>query len=343
MSQSRHQLEQSLHLLVASVRDYAIFLLDPRGHIATWNAGARRIKQYRDEEIIGRHFSVFYTPEERAAGVPAHALGRAAAEERYEAEGWRVRKDGSHFWANVVITAVHDEQGRLIGFGKVTRDLTERKQAEEAHSRLLAEQAARAAVEAALREREEFLSVAAHELRTPITSLKGFTELSVRQLDRPGPLNLARLRNALTIVNQQADKLTHLVDHLLEISRLQVGKLVLERAPTDLVALARGAVEAAQMRTNQHILTIQAPPSLMARVDAVRLEQVVSNLLDNAVKFSPHGGAIEVEVAPHGAHAARLAVRDHGLGIPPSERGHLFERFHQGPMREYRSGLGLGL
>jgi PAS domain S-box-containing protein len=335
--------EESLRLLVESVRDYAIFLLDSQGYILTWNRGARAIKLYQDEEIIGRHFSVFYTKEDQAAGRPAQVLRMAAAEGRFEAEGWRVRKDGSLFWADVVITAVHDEQGRLIGFGKVTRDLTERKLAEEAQVQLQAEQAARAAAEATAREREEFLSVAAHELRTPITSLKGFTELSLRQLDRQGPLDLPRLRNALQVAHRQADKVAHLIDQLLEISRLRRGKLVLDRAPADLVELVQETVNAAQVHTRQHTLTVQAPPDLIASVDAVRLEQVLTNLLDNAIKFSPHGGAIEVEVARPEEQTARISVRDHGLGIPVEERPHIFEQFHQGHALDHRSGLGLGL
>jgi PAS domain S-box-containing protein len=119
-------------LLVDSVRDYAIFALDPQGHVLTWNLGAERIKGYAPEEIIGRHFSAFYPPDDIAAGKPAHGLAAAARDGRYETEGWRLRKDGSRFWADVVITALRDEHGVLVGYAKVTRDLTERRAAQEA-------------------------------------------------------------------------------------------------------------------------------------------------------------------------------------------------------------------
>src|SRR5215217_3626500 len=130
-------------LLVEGVQDYAIFLLDPSGHVQSWNAGAQRIKGYRPDEVIGRHFSIFYPPEEARRGKPAYGLRTALEEGRWEDEGWRVRKDGSRFWANVVITALFDAEGRLHGFAKVTRDLTERRQAEEQRVRLLQEQADR--------------------------------------------------------------------------------------------------------------------------------------------------------------------------------------------------------
>src|SRR5438477_2596647 len=123
--------EERFRLLVESVRDYAIFMLDPDGRVASWNRGAERLKGYSAEEIIGRHFSAFYPPEEVTSGRPARELAAASANGRFEDEGWRVRKDGSRFWANVVISPLCDESGRLIGFGKVTRDMTERKRAEE--------------------------------------------------------------------------------------------------------------------------------------------------------------------------------------------------------------------
>src|SRR5205814_2151188 len=143
-----------------SVRDYAIFLLDPSGHIVTWNPGAERIKGYKPEEILGRHFSAFYPPEDRAAGKPERGLRTAAAEGRFEDEGWRLRKDGSRFWANVIITALRDPAGNLRGFGKVTRDLTERRRAEEQALQLAREQAARHEAEAGVQARDRFLSIA---------------------------------------------------------------------------------------------------------------------------------------------------------------------------------------
>src|SRR5262249_51200567 len=163
--------EEIYQHLVESVRDYAIFLLDPQGVIQTWNTGAERIKGYRAEEVIGRHFSHFYTPEDRQTGKPQQSLHAAREVGRFEAEGWRVRRDGSRFWANVVVTALRDPHGGLRGFAKVTRDLTERVRAEEQARRLAAAQAARTEAEAASRRKDEFLSMLAHELRNPLTPL----------------------------------------------------------------------------------------------------------------------------------------------------------------------------
>src|SRR5690348_14471927 len=129
---SNASIDQRLQLLVAAIRDYAIYLLDPGGHVASWNAGAERFKGYSASEIMGRHYSEFFTPEDRAAGLPEHGLRTALAEGKFESEGWRVRKDGTRFWANVVVDAIYDEKGTLVGYAKITRDVTDRKRAEDA-------------------------------------------------------------------------------------------------------------------------------------------------------------------------------------------------------------------
>ena len=169
-------------LLVQEVKDYAIFLLDPKGRILTWNAGAQRLKGYKPDEIIGKHFSIFYGKEDKANRKPQRELETATIEGRVEDEGWRIRKDGTRFWANVVITALHDEKGKLRGFAKVTRDMSERRKAEEA----LREQAAllemrfqerTAELEQANRMKDEFITTLSHELRTPITAITGWIQM----------------------------------------------------------------------------------------------------------------------------------------------------------------------
>jgi PAS domain S-box-containing protein len=217
--------EKRFRLLVESVRDYAIFMLDPEGRIVSWNLGAERIKGYRADEIVGEHFSRFYPPEDVAAGKPARGLEVAEREGRVEDEGWRVRKDGSRFWANVVITALRDAGGRLVGFAKVTRDLTERKRAEEDRLRLAREQAARAEAEAAVRARDEFLSIAAHELKTPLTPLQLQVQLLVHSL-RKGELTTLppeRLGAMLESAERQSKRFASLIEKLLDLSRIAAG------------------------------------------------------------------------------------------------------------------------
>jgi PAS domain S-box-containing protein len=178
------QSEERFRLLIEAVQDYAIFMLDTTGHIVSWNSGAQRIKGYAPDEIIGRHFSTFYPEEDVRNGKPEWELRIATSEGRYEEEGWRVRKDGSRFWANVLITAIFDEHGQIRGFAKVTRDMTERKLADEQREQLreqeyqlLHERDVRTQMEEAVHMRDTFLSLLGHELRTPLTTLLGNAQL----------------------------------------------------------------------------------------------------------------------------------------------------------------------
>src|SRR3954447_13803921 len=230
--------EEHFRLLVESVRDYAIFMLDPEGRVVTWNAGARRIKGYEAGEIIGRHFSAFYPPEDLAADKPGEELRRASAGGRFEDEGWRLRKDGSRFWANVVITALRGQDGQLRVFSKVTRDLTERKKAEEQARQLAAERAALAEAEAAARRRDAFLAMLGHELRNPLATLAP----ALQMLRQAGADESAR-RDAVDRAERQVRNLGRLVDDLLEASRVAHGKVSLRPERVDLARLARAVAE----------------------------------------------------------------------------------------------------
>jgi signal transduction histidine kinase len=206
---------------------------------------------------------------------------------------------------------------------------------------LAAEAVARAAAEDALRVRDEFLSIAAHELKTTITSRSGQAQLLLRRLRRDGSLEPERLAPALETIRGQADRLARLIGHLLDISRLEAGKLALERHPTDLMGLVEQVVAGARAWSERHPITVAAPPYLEALVDPLRLEQVLTYLLDNAVKFSPDGGPVEVVLGRMGSDTVELAVGDRGLGIPAEKRGQLFERFYQVHANGHRGGLGL--
>jgi PAS domain S-box-containing protein len=345
------QSEERFRLLVEGVRDYAIFMLDSTGHIVSWNNGAQLIKGYAAHEIIGRHFSIFYPSEDIRDRKPERELQIATTEGRYEEEGWRIRKDGSRLWANVLITALFDAHGQLQGFGKVTRDMTERKLAEEQRDQLrerelqlMHEREARAQIEATERMRDSFLTVLAHELRTPLTSLLGNAELLLRRGQREGDLSERGQRNLKVIVNQAA-RLNDMISLQLDISRLHTGQLRIERAPIDVGAVARQVVEEFLPTLTAHTLTYSGSDTpLLIEGDELRLIQVLQNLVQNAIKYSPAGGTVEVKVERHDK-AIRVAVSDTGVGIPQTELSHLFQRFYRASNVDERqiSGLGIGL
>jgi PAS domain S-box-containing protein len=345
------QSEERFRLLVSQVRDYAIFMLDAEGHIATWNLGAQLIKGYRADEIIGQHFSIFYPPEDVAARKPERKLEIAAAEGVHEDEGWRVRKDGTYFWASVVITALHDNQGVLRGFSKVTRDLTERKRAEDVQRQLQAqevqiarEQAARAQAEANVRVRDAFLSATAHELRTPVTSMFGYAELLQRRFSR-GDFSPERAQKPIHAIITQAQRLDRLTTMLLDITRLEHGKVLLDRQPIDLRWNIEQVVQELRLLTEYHSITLDLPADpVIVEADELRMEQVLYNLVQNAVKYSPEGGTITVRAWSE-AQQAVITVTDMGVGISAEDLPHVFDRFYRATniSEAHISGLGLGL
>ena len=343
--------DERFRMLVGGVRDYAIFMLDPEGFIVSWNLGAQLLKGYAVSEIIGKHFSIFYPPEDLAAGKPAHELEVATHEGRYEEEGWRLRKDGTRFWANVLITALFDAEGSLRGFGKVTRDLTERRRAEEMREQLRVrnrqlelEQEARTQVEATLRSRDEFLIAVAHELRTPVTALLGYGQMLSRHFAN-GNSKLERDQRIMQAIVSQGERINRLTNTMINIYRLNEGELTLSLAPIDLrVELARVASQL-DLLTDQHPLTTDLPATpVIIKGDEQALEQVLYNLVQNAIKYSPSGGMITLRLGTADRHAL-IDVADEGLGIPDDERGRVYERFYRARNinGEHISGLGLGL
>jgi len=313
--------------LVAAVEDYAILMLSPEGRVASWNSGAQRIKQYAADEILGRHFSVFYPPEEVIAGVCDRLLERATREGRVETEGWRVRKDGTRFWAMATLTAIHGEDGELLGFGEVTRDLTTRKQADEERLRLVQAQEA-------IRMRDEFLVIAAHELKTPLTALG----LQLQKLQR-----LGAPQDSVGVALRSARRLGALVDTLLDVSRIAAGTLNIEVQECDLAELTRDVRERWREEASRAgcEVSIDAPAPVRGRWDPLRIDQVIENLLGNAIKYAP-GKPVRISVAPRGDRA-ELTVTDEGPGVPAGAEVRIFHRFERAAdMRNY-GGLGLGL
>jgi PAS domain S-box-containing protein len=322
--------EERLRMLIDSIRDYAIFMLDPDGKVATWNAGSEALKGYRPHEILGKHFTIFRTEEDITSGRCDHELHLASATGRYEEEGWRLRKDRSRFWANVVITAIRDERKNLIGFAKVTRDLTERRRAED-------ERAARLAAEHANRAKDQFLAVLGHELRNPLAPI--VTALHLMR-DAPFPKERA-------IIERQVKHMTRLVDDLLDVSRVAAGKVQLQKHPVDLRAIVRNAVELASplLEGRRHHVEVDlSEDSLRVDADESRLAQVFANLLTNAAKFTDPGGRIAVTARREGAEVV-VEVADDGVGIHPDQLTSIFDMFVQAEQGIERptGGLGIGL
>ena len=325
------QSEARLRLMIESVRDYAIYMLDPDGRVASWNTGAQALKGYTAAEIVGEHFSRFFTPEDVAGGKPVRELEIAAEQGRFEDEAWRVRKDGARFWANVVISAVRDASGRLLGFAKVTRDLTERRRTEEERVRL-------AQAQEAVRLRDEFLSIASHELKTPLTAL----QLQLQGiLDRSAGLD-ERVATKIAKAVRAGTRLGDLIESLLDVSRIATGAIKLEHETFDLVEATREVVDrlretAARARCE---VTVAADRPVVGRSDRLRFEQLVTNLLSNAFKYAA-GGPVVVWVARPDGHAV-IEVRDSGPGLEESDLQRVFDRFERGSPTSY-GGLGLGL
>ena len=327
--------------MVEAVRDYAIFLLDPGGYIATWNVGAERLKGYSADEIIGQHFSVFFPPEAIAIGHPQQELELATRDGRFEEEGWRIRKDGTAFWASVVITAVRDETGELIGFAKVTRDLTERRNAE---MRALADARRVAQAESANIAKSEFLTAMSHELRTPLNAIGGYTELL--SLGLGGPITDEQT-DYLERIRRSQQHLMRIISDLLNFSRIEAGQLSYDISQFSLHDVISAVVPLidTQARAKNVIVTVeQQDENCVAMGDRPKVDQILFNLLSNAVKFTSAGGNVRVRCKAE-AKSARIAVTDTGVGIPQDKLESIFEPFVQlgRSLSSAHEGTGLGL
>jgi PAS domain S-box-containing protein len=334
------QSEERFRLLVHTVRDYAIFLLDTTGHIATWNVGAQRIKGYTAEEITGQHFSIFYPPEEKRSGKPIRELEIAVRTGTYQEEGWRVRKDGSRFWASVVITALRNDDGSLAGFAKVTRDLTERREAQE---RALVDARRVTEAETANRVKSEFLAAMSHELRTPLNAIAGYAELMLMGVSGP---TTPEQRVQLERIGRSQQHLLGIINDLLNFSRLEAGRVAFDLGPVALKDVTDGVVPmiVPQANTKHLQLTTVCGCTRQAHADQSKVEQILLNLLSNAVKFTDSGGSIDVMCGSN-AHHVWLTVRDTGIGIPTSALDRIFSPFMQvgRGLASPKEGAGLGL
>lgn len=334
------QTEERFRLLVEGVQVYAIFILDPDGHVASWNSGAERILGYPEVEILGQPFSRFFTPEDVQSGEPERELNQALTSGRAEDERWQVRKDGTRFWASGVVTLLQD--GSMRGFSKVMRDVTERKQAESEREQLLErEQAARAQAEAANRMKDEFLATLSHELRTPLNAILGWARLL-----RTRKFNEDTTAGALETIERNAKSQAQLIEDLLDVSRITQGNLRLNLCACELIPVIEAAITAVRPTADAQGVQLNSrlDPTEPVMGDPSRLQQVVWNLLSNAIKFTPRGGRVEVKLKQLGSQV-QIVVSDTGKGITADFLPYVFERFRQFDSTSTRphGGLGLGL
>jgi PAS domain S-box-containing protein len=325
-------------LLVEGVLDYAIFFMNPDGTIASWNQGAERLKGYKAEEIIGRHFSTFYSENDRKNGLPGEVLRTAAEEGHFAGEGWRYRQDGSRFWASIVVTPLRDEAGTLYGYSKVTRDMTERKHLLDELQRHAHE------LELRVREREEtnaeleaFAYSVSHDLRAPLRAINGFASALLEdyssQMDE----------GALDYVNEitaAVARMNSLVQDLLDYGRISRVDMAVE--PVNLAEAVNSAAH--QLGPDRPNLTIEVPGDLEVNGVQTVLIQVALNLLSNALKFSASGASPQVRVFTERSNGfVRLSVRDNGIGIAPEHQERIWNVFERLHSREEYPGSGIGL
>ncbi len=331
--------EERFRLLVESVKDYAIFILDPTGHVATWNPGAERIKGYRPSEILGKHFSTFYPADAVATGKCDEELVIATREGRFEEEGWRLRKDGALFWANVTITALHDPGGELVGFAKVTQDLTARREGEENQRALAAERAALLEKSRTQEFQERFLAILGHDLRNPLASIDMGAGMLREQLNDPTALRI------LDRMQSSSVRMTRMIEQILDLTRSRLaGGLEMYPAAADLKLTLIRVVDELRVAYPDRSVELDTP-SLLGMWDQDRLEQVFSNLIGNAILHGDSAFPVAVRAIERPG-AVVVNVHNAGPAIPAELQAALFNPFRRGERDSRTSktaGLGLGL
>ena len=322
------QSEERFRLLIEGVKDYAIYMLDPEGVITSWNAGAQRIKGYSREEILGKHVSRFYSAEDLRLGRPWEEIATARRTGRCEAEGWRLKKGGERFWARTVLSSLYDADGHLRGFAKVTQDLSDRRHIQD--------------LEKAAQHVNEFIAMLAHELRNPLAPIRNAVHI-MGQVPAGDPAQ----QTMRETIDRQSAQLARIVEDMIDIARITRGSLAIDNAQLDMADVVRQAIETATpaIEAGKHSLELDLPSVPMpVWGDAHRLAQVLSNVLNNAARYTPAGGSIAVRGRIEEGHAL-VKVRDTGRGIEPEMIERIFDMFVQGkaPLQRIGGGLGIGL
>jgi PAS domain S-box-containing protein len=320
------QTEERFRLLVDGVSDYAIYMLDPDGIVSSWNSGAERIKGYTSEEIIGKHFSRFFATQDIEAGKPWEELATARRTGRAEDEGWRVRKNGERFWARVVVTALRDSAGHMRGFAKVTQDLTERRYLQD--------------LEQTSKNVSAFISMLTHELRNPLAPIRTAIQVIPHMYKTESGLD-----DMLQMIDRQSAHLARILDDMMDVSRAAQGKITIQKKPVDMTEVVQRALETAtpSIEANNHRVALDlTAKALHVEGDFCRLTQLITNLLNNAARYTPHGGSITVTARDEEGKAV-VRVADSGRGIEPEDIERIFAMFVQGRSSENNAGGGLGV
>ena len=332
---SPQEIDERFDLLATDAKEYAVFLLGPEGNVLCWNPGAERIFGYQSDEIIGHHFSRFFSSEDIFSGQPDHELKIALEESRADSSCWQVRKDGTRFWCQAIVTPLLNEDKQTRSFARVTHDLTESDalQAQRKRADGLAE---------ANRSKEQFMALLSHELRSPLSPIVNALNI-LRQMKTNDPI----IEQAANIIDRQVGVMVRLVDDLLDISRITKGKLRLSKEQVELRVIGNHAAESVRplMNARKHEFSVSLPTKpIWVAADPARMEQVVVNLLNNAAKYTDAGGLIQMTLSQEDTEAV-IRVRDNGVGIAAEMLPHIFELFAQvdGSLGRSYGGLGIGL
>jgi PAS domain S-box-containing protein len=325
-----------LRLVAEQSEEHAILLIDTEGLIRSWNPGAERIFGVPDSEIIGKHVSILFTPEEVEKGVPTHEMAVARAYGAAEDDRWMARHDGSRFWATGTMLALRDDNGKVIGFGKILRNRTDLKEQIETLRNQVE------ALDESGRRKDVFLATLSHELRNPLSPLS-----DAFQLLRMTSANNPELEFPLKVIERQVNTLRRLVNDLMDLTRIGAGKIELQKEVIEINVVIQRAVQTVGplVRERRHRLDVLVPSgSIKVEADPTRLEQVFVNLINNAAKYTPEGGRIWVKVTTEG-HECVVRVEDNGIGIPNELLPRIFDLFTQveSSRKHSQGGLGIGL
>ena len=335
--------EERYHKMIAEIEDYAIILLDTNGNIQNWNTGAEKIKGYKAEEIIGKNFRIFYLLQDRDNKLPEKLLERVIREGKSAYEGWRVRKDGSTFWGSIVVTALHDDNGEVIGLSKVTRDLTEKKKAEDKMREYLAE------LENRNSELEQFAYIASHDLQEPMRKIQTFTEVIERNLD-----DEVIVKRYFEKINTSARRMVELITSVLNYSRLSKERDLREDADLNEVLADIESDFELPIREKNAKIVYNGLPVLKAH--PLQMHQLFSNLISNALKFSSGSPVITIssqKIAKEGMKSSpvvltadqylEIVVKDNGIGFEQEYENLIFSMFQRLHPRQEYAGTGIGL